>query len=311
MSSYFNNSIPLFPNIVAIQDQISQLQETSAVAPFIQTANHVVTFATSDPPGPGSDHNLLVNTPVVVDPNLGNISAVNSIVFNSVTPIPVAGSLWLNSGNNHLMHGAVDLESASSANVTSTSAPVTGDALVRYDGVSGTFVETSQVISGSLNTQFYGASGPQISVDGISFLNPAAAIVSSIFGHYSNNFINTAYTGPYLVNPGTVLLLLERIGNIVFCTIASALTDIADAAAPAAIVMSTPVPVGYRPLLATKQGTLGIINDDVYDMGSWYMSTAGILTIRPSLNPTSTFSAPVAGTSGALSFVTLTYTVQN
>lgn len=309
MTSYFNGAIPLFPDSLPIESAISQLQLTSAVAPFIQIEDHAVVFASSDPPGPGGDHNLLAMTPVIIDQNLGNMSAVNSIKFNSVAADPNAGSLWLNQSNNHLMHGAIDLESGGGGgNVTSTSSPVTGDALVRFDGTSGTFVETSQVISGSVNTQFY--SGPQISALGYNCPNPAASTTSIYLEHYSTSFINASYTGPYITPAGTVLILLERIGNIVNLTLASDLSQVADGT-DANIVMTTPVPIGFRPTSVTKVGILPVISDGVYRTGTWEMSSAGILTIKPTIDPAIQFLAPVAGVSGIIPFFTFSYTIRN
>ncbi len=63
-----------------VQDQLDQLEQVAAIAPFIQQADHVCTFDTGLT-GPSSNHNLLVNTPVVINRVTGDISQVNSVRF--------------------------------------------------------------------------------------------------------------------------------------------------------------------------------------------------------------------------------------
>lgn len=144
MTSYFNNSIPLFPNIITLQDEINQLQETSAVAGFIQEENHAIVFATSDI-GPGSDHNLILNTPVIIDRDTGDVSNVKSLSFEGgqVSP-PVPGSMWLNSGNNHIYHGFVDIE-ATGGDVTGPMSSVIGEIPV-YGDIVGDFITNTGII---------------------------------------------------------------------------------------------------------------------------------------------------------------------
>lgn len=149
MTSYFNAQIPLYPDSVTIEDEINQLRLTSAVAGFIQEENHAIVFATSDV-GPGSDHNLILNTPVIIDRDTGDISNVKSLSFQGgqVSP-PVPGSMWLNSSNNHIYHGGVDLE-ATGGDVTGPMSSIIGEISI-FGDISGDFIDGSGVIINNKN----------------------------------------------------------------------------------------------------------------------------------------------------------------
>ncbi len=290
-----------------IQDEINQLAEVAAISPLTQTTRSITRWETSDV-GPGTDHNLLKDTPGVILSDAGDVNAFNSILFNSNASIPVAGALWKKTSDGHLYFGAVDLQASAAANVTSTSGPVTGDSLVRYDGSSGNFVEVSSIVSGSVNTQFYGASGPVISAEGVSYPNFVAPSLSNILKYYISQNVILSYTGPYLVSPSTLTLFCERIGNVVTVQMVSGIVAAsADAVAPAAIVTTTGIPAFARPVANTAYGVLGVIADNVFQTGSWHITPSGILTINPTVDPTSLFASPAAGVTGVVGLPSFTY----
>lgn len=142
--SLSNSYLPYFGNNEVIESQIAQLQLTSAIAPNVQTQDHIATWATSAT-GPSSDHNLLVNNPVILDTS-GNLKSVHSESFTAVASDPNTGSLWLNTSNNHLYHGAVDLE-ATGGNVVSIAVSTKVNELASYSDSSGTVIQNSNILA--------------------------------------------------------------------------------------------------------------------------------------------------------------------
>lgn len=68
--------------------EINQLQATSAVADSPQTTQALCRWAT-DQVGPTSDHNLILNSGVILD-NLNNLTGVNSLALNVLgIPVPI------------------------------------------------------------------------------------------------------------------------------------------------------------------------------------------------------------------------------
>ncbi len=98
----------------SVQDEINQLQLTSAVAPNIQSENHLATWLSSDP---FDDHNVLQNNIAAIDPagNLGNLISVQLKGYTGPSPPTggtgltgnvgvlwvdyASGDLYFNSGN--------------------------------------------------------------------------------------------------------------------------------------------------------------------------------------------------------------------
>lgn len=297
-SSYFAGS-----NIL---DQINQLSAVSAIAPLIQTTHGIVSFHTSDT-GPSSDHNLLDNSNVLLDPSTGNITALNSLSFaaGNMSP-PLPGSVWVNDSNSHLYHGNTDLEAMSGGNVTSLSSPVTARSVPRFNGTGGLLIEESPIVAGVTDTTFYGVGGPTIFSTGIQFPSTVTPALSNIMRFYQSNNLITAITGPYLSSPANATILVERIGNTVTVNITGATPATADGS-NAFISFANPLPAFAFPS-SNRTGILAVINGGVDQIGAWNVDTSGNITISSTSSGSTLFinSASQAGIRGV---PTLTYSV--
>ena len=76
--AFYNPNAPIFTSLQELEDAISQIQEVGAVAPLDQTQDAIASWATSST-GPTTDHNLLVNTNVLVQ----SIPNSNSVLFST------------------------------------------------------------------------------------------------------------------------------------------------------------------------------------------------------------------------------------
>ncbi len=119
-----------------LQDEINQLSEVAAIAPLTQNTNSLVRFQT-DQVGPGTEHNLLRNTPGVILSDAGDVNAFNSILLNNNASIPVAGALWKKTSDGHLYFGAVDLQAGGSGDVTGNAPSTSINEIATYDSLTG------------------------------------------------------------------------------------------------------------------------------------------------------------------------------
>ncbi len=115
-----------------LQDEVNALAQTAAIAPFIQTANALATWKTSEV-GPLSEKNLLKNNTVYLD-DQGNMTDLSSLKLIPKDPLVDGETIYLNNLTGHLMRGSVDLEAVSGGNViaplsqTTTAIPTWGAA---------------------------------------------------------------------------------------------------------------------------------------------------------------------------------------
>ena len=73
----------------------------------------------------------------------GNSTGNNSLTFNLIAANPsAANTVWLNSSNNHLYRGSVDLEAGAGGDLFGP-ASSTDNAIVRFDGATGKLVQNT------------------------------------------------------------------------------------------------------------------------------------------------------------------------
>ena len=119
------------------EDQVLQLELTSAVAPLVQTENAITRFN-----DPVTDDNGLKNSTVILDDD-GNITDANSVALTPISANPAIGAqtLWINSSDGNKLYrnnvnlenplGSVALNDLSDVTITT---PALGDTLL-YNGV--------------------------------------------------------------------------------------------------------------------------------------------------------------------------------
>lgn len=113
-----------------LADEVNALAAYSAIAPNIQSTNALATWKT-DQVGPLSEHNLLKNNVVLLD-DAGNMEGLSSSKYVPKATQTDQNMLYINSSNNHLWRGGLDLETVSGGDViappiqTSTALPTWG-----------------------------------------------------------------------------------------------------------------------------------------------------------------------------------------
>lgn len=132
-----------------IGDEVSQLQEVSAIAPLNQTTHAIVRFQTSDV-GPSSEHNLLRDTPNVVMDDDGNVTNFNSITFTEIASNPGGDqTIWVNSGDDNLYFGSSAISGA--GNVSGPGSAGDNN-ICTFNGVSGHLIKDSGIFAVADNT---------------------------------------------------------------------------------------------------------------------------------------------------------------
>lgn len=128
-----------------LSEEVNALAAFSAIAPNIQTTNAIATWAT-DQVGPLSDHNLLVNSTVLID-QFGDLSGVNSEKFELSTGITDAQTVWINQVDGHLYRGTNDLEASfpGTGDVSSSIGVSTDNYVACYDSTSGKLIKQAAI----------------------------------------------------------------------------------------------------------------------------------------------------------------------
>jgi hypothetical protein len=149
MSGYSNqSSVNQYTSYWATLDEVDQLAETSAVAPLVQSENHIVTWATNATGGSigvtGSDRNLLVNSTVTLGLT-GDFSSVRSVQFTSSTG---PTGLYMNSSSlyfNGVVLGTGATGAAGSTGPTGAAGPTGAVGATGAAGPTGSvnFIPTS------------------------------------------------------------------------------------------------------------------------------------------------------------------------
>jgi len=150
---------------VSVEDEVNNLQLTSAVAAFAQTANALVTWNTSStgPFDPASDRNLLKNNIVKLS-DAGDFTAVNSIVFGP------SGSTGLYSDGADLYYNGDKLATGGAGGITG---PVssTDNAIMRWDGTGGDQAQNSTATladDGTLTATSFAVTDETVLISGIN-----------------------------------------------------------------------------------------------------------------------------------------------
>ena len=204
------------------EDQVLQLELTSAVAPFTQTLNAITRFN-----DPVTDDNGLKNSTVILDDS-GNISDANSMAItpNASNPNPGGETLWINSSDgNKLYRGSVNVEDTGATDVTG---PVssTDNAIARFDGVTGKVIQNSNVIvddldnlitSGTVQTDavisFPGTGATGVNIDNVNINNQDITNVVNLNSKVVNNLVEgptSAFNERLAVFDGTTGKLLKN-----------------------------------------------------------------------------------------------------
>lgn len=123
-----------------IQDEINQIQLTGAVADFVQTANAITRYASSDPfpPPPFSDRNLIRNSTVLLDDD-ANITQVRSISFESSV-----GPDGLYDTGGVLIYNGVPVGGGGGGGDVNGPASSLDQAITRYNGTTGKVIQDSK-----------------------------------------------------------------------------------------------------------------------------------------------------------------------
>lgn len=166
----FNPLINKGSSYYAGVDAISQLQETSAVAPLVQTQDSIATWATSAT-GPLSDHNLLVNTgQLLTSPADSSSTIMSNTAFGNVDAYSNCIAIGDNAMNSSVGGFAIN-----------DSICIGPEAGGNYSGN-----EQNNVIIGSYcNSQGQGASNQQ------------SVMIGSVCCEQSNDVGNSVCIGPY------------------------------------------------------------------------------------------------------------------
>ncbi len=130
-----------------LQDEVNALAQTSAIAPFIQTANALATWKTSDV-GPLSEKNLLKNNTVYLDDE-GNITDLSSTSYIPRATETDPNIVYINDSNGHLYRGGIDLEATGSGNVIAPLSQTT--TAIPTWGAANTLTNSSVLLDNSAN----------------------------------------------------------------------------------------------------------------------------------------------------------------
>lgn len=191
---YVNSGKAIYATDTALRDSINQIQEVGAIAPLIQSTNALASWNT-DQVGPLTDHNLLNNNNVFLHPTTGNMTEMNSLSFKAgVVADPLAGSLWLNDSDNHLYHGAVDLEAGGGSGDVSGGAISALNEIATYNALTGKSIGRSGLNAKYDSFNIFMSSGPIPSISGGAQENTitSSAPIPSPVANSSNTFYGSS-----------------------------------------------------------------------------------------------------------------------